>query len=484
MELLNLIHVDEENCVNCHLCVAACPVKFANNASGDVVKINKNLCIGCGQCLVACSHGARILIDDTDKAILDLKQKKTKFVAVVAPAIASNFPNTYLNFNGWLKSLGIEAIFDVSFGAELTVKSYLEYIKTNKPKIVIAQPCPAIVSFIEIYRPLLLQYLAPADSPMLHTIKMIKTFYTKYKNHKVIVISPCIAKKREFDETGLGDYNVTITNIIKHLDEKKIDLHDFPEIDFDNDPAERAVLFSSPGGLLKTAEREVPGISNKTRKIEGVNSIYKYIKHLEESIKKGTNPLLIDCLNCEFGCNGGTGTPNKEKLLDELEFLVEERKTEIQNKYKTTQEDKNAIQHLQKIINKYWKPGLYDRTYINHSDNYKQLVKLPDKTQLNEIYHSMHKYKDEDIKNCSSCGYNSCEVMAKSIFDGFNKKENCHFFLSFELNGLNKDLDLIVQNKTEELEKINQKANQQKNEIIHNSEELLEIIAKVQKLIK
>ena len=50
----------------------------------------------------------------------------------MAPAIASNFPDTYLNINGWLRSLGVEAVFDVSFGAELTVKSYLEHIKANK----------------------------------------------------------------------------------------------------------------------------------------------------------------------------------------------------------------------------------------------------------------------------------------------------------------------------------------------------------------
>ena len=108
-------------------------------------------------------------------------------VAVVAPAVASNFPNLYLNLNGWLKQMGVQATFDVSFGAELTVKSYLEHAKTD-PGTIIAQPCPAIVSYIEIYRPELLPYLAPADSPMLHTIKMIKTFYPQYAQHEVAVI--------------------------------------------------------------------------------------------------------------------------------------------------------------------------------------------------------------------------------------------------------------------------------------------------------
>ncbi len=174
----------------------------------------------------------------------------------------------------------------------------------------------------------------------------------------------------------------------------------------------------------------------------------------------------------------------EDKLLDELDHNIEERKNKIQNKYKTIDDNKNSIHNLQTIINKYWKPNLYNRTYIDHSDNYKQLVKVPDKNQLNEIYHLMHKYKKEDIKNCSSCGYNSCEEMAKAIFSGFNKKENCHFFLEYEIHELNKDLDLKVQTKTEELKNTYMKVNKQKNEIINNSEELLEIIAKVQKLLK
>jgi len=50
---------------------------------------------------------------------------------------------------------------------------YLEHIKANSPEMVIAQPCPAIVTYLEIYQPELLPHLAPADSPMLHAAKMI-----------------------------------------------------------------------------------------------------------------------------------------------------------------------------------------------------------------------------------------------------------------------------------------------------------------------
>ena len=193
-QLAPVISVDNDKCQNCHVCISVCPVKFCNIAKEGYVEIDPDLCIGCGQCVEACTHKARSIIDDFDIFMNDLSNGKS-MIAVVAPAVAANFPNRYLNLNGWLKSLGIEAVFDVSFGAELTIKSYLEHIKDNNPSTVIAQPCPAIVTYIETYKPELLPYLAPADSPMLHIIKMIKEYYPKFKNHKIAVISPCAAKR-------------------------------------------------------------------------------------------------------------------------------------------------------------------------------------------------------------------------------------------------------------------------------------------------
>lgn len=472
MELAKLINVDKDKCVNCHQCIAACTTKFANNGSGDYVEINDELCIGCGECLTACTHEARSLVDDFE-LFLNAVEKKQKIVAIVAPAVAASFPDTYLNLNGWLKSIGVSAFFDVSFGAELTVKSYLEYIKGKDPKLVISQPCPAIVNYMEIYLPELLPHLAPADSPMMHAMKMVKEFYPDYKKHKMMVVSPCVAKKREFEEVGIGDFNVTIKSIQKYLSENKINLKKYPAVEFDNDKAERAVLFSTPGGLLMTAEREAPDIRNKTRKIEGPQTVYKYFDKLEEQIKHNRVPLLIDCLNCELGCNGGTGTNMKDTSPDELEFFIEERKVKMQSEFKTGKNNKTDSEKVSQVINKYWKPGLYDRKYTNFSNVYKERIKTPDDSTLKKIYESMHKYSNEDVINCASCGYNSCEMMATAIHNNLNKKENCHFYLSHE-----------VSLKTDELKEKTNRVISQKQEIISQSENLLDFIQKIRHYIQ
>ena len=426
--LNKIIDVDEEKCVNCQACIAVCPVKFCIDASGDYVKNNDDMCIGCGACIEACSHEARTVIDDFDQ-FKEALERGENVVAIVAPAVAANFKNSYLQINGWLKSMGVESLFDVSFGAELTVKSYLEYAKQFNPKCIIAQPCPAIVTFIEIYHPELLKYLAPADSPMMHAMKMIKEFYPKYKNHKIAIISPCIAKRREFDEVGIGDFNVTFLSLKKYLDENKIDLSQFDEVEFDNPPAERAVLFSSPGGLMRTVERESEVVSKATRKIEGNPAIYEYLEELDSSIDKGYAPVLVDCLNCEKGCNGGTGTFSKDSHPDEIEYFVEKRNREMQDRYKINgiAGQKRTKKKIEKTINKYWKEGLYNRTYENLSDL--NGIKMPTEQEIQNIYTKMNKFSDEDLYNCNSCGYGSCRKMAIAIYNGLNKPENCHHYI-------------------------------------------------------
>jgi len=241
--LSKIINIDKEKCVNCHKCISVCPVKYCNDGSGEYIHINSDTCIACGQCIKICNHGARTYIDDTDLLLSDL-EKGIKIIAIVAPGVAASFPNEYLNLNGWIKSIGISAIFDVSFGAELTVKSYIDLMKTSNKKMVISQPCPVLVNYIEIYYPELIPYLAPVDSPMGHTMKMIREFYPQYRDYKIAAFSPCIAKKREFEATGLGNYNITFRSLRKYFNEKKVSILSFPELEYDNPPAERAVLFS------------------------------------------------------------------------------------------------------------------------------------------------------------------------------------------------------------------------------------------------
>ena len=425
MSLSPVIRIDESKCINCHRCIAVCPVKYCNDGSGDVIRLNHDLCIGCGQCITACSTGARQPVDDFDDFIHALEHKQ-KIVAFVAPSVAAQFPDQYMKINTLLRKMGVAAVFDVSFGGELTVKSYLEYMNAKNPKTVVSQPCPAIVTYIELYQPELIPYLAPADSPVLHAMKMVRRYYPQYRGYKFAFISPCIAKKREFEETKTGDYNVIFASIERYLKEHNISLSSLSPSDFDNPDAERGVAFSSPGGLLITASRESHGIHTVTRKTEGPQNIYPYLKDLPQSIAQNSCPKLIDCLNCEKGCNGGTGTTVHNVPMDILENRINKRIHKQIDKYNV--KTFFGRKKLKKILDSYWESGLYNRTYINRSVS--KYLKTPTQSELTDILHSMDKYTDRDMYNCGACGYTSCQDMAFAIYNGLNKADNCIHFKS------------------------------------------------------
>jgi iron only hydrogenase large subunit-like protein len=498
-QLSPVVRINEERCVKCNVCIRVCPVRYCNDGhSGDHIDLKHNLCIGCGACVRICSHGAREIIDDTERFLADLRHN-VKMIAIVAPAIAASFPEKYFQFNTWLRSIGVAAVFDVSFGAELTVKSYLEYIKAKNPELVIAQPCPAIVTYIQIYRPELIPYLAPAHSPMLHSIQMIREFYTQYANYKIAVISPCIAKKREFEETKLGDYNVTMAKLDKYFEEQKINLDSFEPTDYDNPTAERAVLFSSPGGLMRTAMREVVGIEENIRKVEGhdIHGVYYYLDHLDAARKAKINPLLIDCLNCEFGCNGGTGTKHVHSQSQEvLESLVENRSKALRELYREEQEkypSEDPYELLHQQIDNYWKPAIYERRYLNLKEN--NIIRQPTTQQRERIYSVELLKKDEkDILNCGACGYHTCEEMAIALHNGLSRSELCFHKHNIELR---KNEELAV-TKSERQEKFTssfftaiegmvrqvKESAQLMREINNGSGEIAEVISVVSKIAR
>ena len=449
-QIAPVVTVDPDKCVNCHACIAACPVKdcnrvvLENGSTPEHVEVVADLCIGCGACIKACEdggHEARQYVDDWlrfQEAVID---GDADVFAILAPAAASSFPDDYHSIITWLRQIGVKRVLDVSFGAELTGKSYLEYIRTADPQCVIAQPCPALVSYVETQRPELLPHLAPAHSPMLHTINYARKRFPELRDSKVVVVSPCIAKKREFDDClGPGNYfNVTCKSLSAYFDHHPEILR-LPPSAFDGTAAERAVLFSTPGGLLRTVQREVPGIEQKTRKIEGREQVYRYLDALPESIAGEFNPLLIDCLNCELGCNGGPGTLNQHASQDRIEMLVERRNSQARESWGTSSKrarrsSGRALQKLRRTINREWKAtgGLatYSREYVDRSGLNKLVTPSP--RELETIYASMHKHEQSDIKNCTACGYGSCEVMAKAIHNGQNFAENCHWYQHEEI---------------------------------------------------
>lgn len=479
--MANGILVREENCVGCNKCIRHCLVVDANASyeldGENKVKINHDKCVLCGKCIEVCDHQARDYMDDTDRFFDDL-EKGRKISVVAAPAVRANFPN-YQNLFGFLKSKGVDVIYDVSFGADITTWAYLKVIKDRGLSSVIAQPCPVIVNYIEKYKPELTSSLAPIHSPMTCTAVYLKRYANVFSD--IAFLSPCIAKTNEISDPNTNNYikyNVTYKKLSNYIAKHNINISNYRRFDFEDIGCSLGCVFSRPGGLRENVEVKVKNAW--VRQVEGHEHAYSYLNEYSERLKDNKPiPLLIDILNCPHGCNIGTGT-SKEIDVDDADFRLNILKTEKLS-------DKGGKLVSKKIdwLYKYFDKTLKLEDFIRHYSNMLKigLLKEPNASQYEEIFTKMHKStKKEKELNCSSCGYNTCHEMVKAIFNGLNNITNCIAFNKHETNlershmeSNNKELEA----KNNEMNKVLEEVKKLSDERLRNSQDIEIIIKKL-----
>lgn len=457
----SIIYLDRDKCVGCNKCIRHCPIMGANISNEDnKVEINTKLCIHCGECIRVCDHDARVFIDDTEAFFKDLKNGRS-ISMMIAPAIRVSYPK-YKNLIGYLKKIGVKLIYDVSFGADITVWAYLKAMKkSNSP--IIAQPCPAIVNYIEKYQNELIPSLAPVHSPMMCTAIYMK----KYKNitDDLAFLSPCIAKGDEIhDENnkGLVKYNVTFEKLNNYLTKNNVNLDSYKEEEFDQIDCGLGLLFSSPGGLKDNIEAYSP--KTWVRQIEGSEHVYKYLKGYSKSLKSNIAvPEVLDILNCAYGCNYGTATTNtnidmEDSTLNSTDDYFNKLKHQKRLERKGIFFRKKTKQ-LAKYFNRHLKLEDFIRHYSAKPCN--NAIKIPSKAEANEIYIKLNKHTETHRNiNCSACGYKTCKEMVYAIHNKFNVLTNCIDYNKQELKSEQELLD--EQNKQLELfEEVNRLTQEQ-----------------------
>lgn len=438
----NIIITKEEDCRGCNKCIGACPVKFANEAYKDdqgdnKIRVNSQLCIHCGKCIEVCDHSARDYRDDTEEFIQALKDHK-KISIIVAPAVRTNI-SEYKKLFGYLKTLGVRQIYDVSFGADITTWAYLKAIKDRNLDSIIAQPCPVVVNYVEKYKPELIPKLAPIHSP-----SMCAAIYMKKYAHiedELAFISPCIAKQDEFrsQETGgLVQYNVTFKKLLQYLEKNKIRLEDYAEAAFDNQDCGLGLLFPRPGGLKENVIELMPNAWVK--QIEGTEHIESYLTSYQDRLDQGKPvPLLVDILNCSFGCNDGTGTIRNTNL-DEIDYTLNRLKEEKKKKHLLGQGIKKLYNNLEKELD-------YKSFIREFSDRSAYTAVTVPEERIEEVYVSLHKLTEEDRKvNCNACGYNNCRKMAIAIANNTNYVNNC---IRYNQASLNIENQMLLERESE-----------------------------------
>jgi len=239
--------------------------------------------------------------------LLELAERGANMVAMLAPSFPVVFE--YPKIVSMLKRLGFKKVVEVARGAEETNKQLLALMKLHPDRKYITSPCPTIVRVIRNKYPELVQYLAPIDSPMVATAKIVAKKWPRYKK---VFIGPCMLKKLEAkeDHPDLDILCITYKDLVEVFKTKKITSKIFDRFAGFDITAHNTRLYPISGGLAQSS-----GIINKFTDPEyDVISGSVLAEKTLQNFLKNSELKILDILNCEGGCINGPGVESADSL--------------------------------------------------------------------------------------------------------------------------------------------------------------------------
>ena len=418
--MTDCIRLKKSNCKNCYKCIRHCPVKAIRFSAGQAHIIG-NECILCGQCFVVCPQDAKEIVDETEKVQV-LLQSGAPVYASLAPSFAANYEGVGIEgMRDALKKLGFAQVEETALGATVVKREYDRMLQEETRDIVISSCCHSINLLIQKYFPKELEYLADVVSPMQAHCMDIKR---RVPDAKTVFIGPCVAKKDEAQHyEGIVDAVLTFEELTRWMKKENV----WPEKKQVYEEESRARFFPTPGGILKTMEKDAPGYTYLA--LDGVENCIAALKDIENG---NIHKCFIEMSACSGSCIGG---PVMEKY------------------HRSPVRDYRAIaQFAGKKDFPVDQPG---SAMIKKSfEQIRQKAKEPTEEELTEILHEMGKYKPADELNCGSCGYNTCREKAAAVFNGKAEISMCLPFLQKKAESFS---DAIVKNTPNAILVLNEK---------------------------
>jgi iron-only hydrogenase group A len=377
------IELDPEKCILCGRCVHVCQnlqnvwalsflergMQTRISPAGDIQLIDSP-CVRCGQCAAHCPTGAIVENDDTDIVWNALQDQSKYCVVQIAPAVRASIGETFgtigINYTkklyALLRRLGFKAVFDTSFGADITImEEATEFeerlLRGTRPLPLITSCCPSWVDFMEKFHTDMIGHFSSCKSPHEIIGVLSKTYYAdkfKIDPSKIFMASvmPCTSKKYEIMRSsemfasGYQDIDAVLCTreLGRMIKQAGIDFERLPNEEADSILGEYSgagVIFGSTGGVMEAALRtahylitgrelesidfesvrglervketeiDIDGMKIRIAIAHGLSSVEYVLEKIRQAKLNNTEmPYhFVEVMACPGGCVGGGGQP-------------------------------------------------------------------------------------------------------------------------------------------------------------------------------
>jgi iron only hydrogenase large subunit-like protein len=426
------VHLHEDMCKGCTICVTGCPVEAIRVHDGKA-HILEEICIDCGECIRRCPNKAKYALAGEMTEL----SKYTYKAALVTPAIYGQFNMHYsvAMIHEAIKSLGFTEVFDVAEDAlkiSRATARLLDSISDGTCTLPVSKPlisssCPTVIKLIQVRFPSLIENILPLLPPVelcarraRRTIAQQKNVPAEKVNEEIgiFLIAPCPAKitvarsplgYEKSDIDGVYSIANMYLPLITELRKKRSELK---KASASPDNAPLAEVDTPDGTAWGRECGESEYISRYLKHPEkfnwittcGLKQVIETLEAMEDGQLDSYDFAEIDA--CAGGCLGG---PLMVKAVSESSAI-------LRNRIRAMKECSNSkVTPAQEEVS--LTDAVIPRPARQLSTDFKKAKKM-----MEELESIVDQLPGLD---CGSCGAPNCRALAEDIVRGNAHLEDC-----------------------------------------------------------